>query len=158
MACPVPRPLFLQFLRLLLICQNLNSRITNWFVAVNADRWARNMLGCCRSFFGVLIYASHRFFFNFLTLRTVISAPAIALCLVSICLFESGTPATLAWAQANAPQSLPTADANPVGKVMTVSGSARIQHVTGVVVQANLPASGNGDAKIGDLIYRGDMI
>jgi FecR-like protein len=113
------------------------------------------MLGCCRSFFGVLIYASHRFFFNFLTLRTAMSARVIALCLVSICLFES---ATLAWAQTNAPQSSPIADANPVGKVMTVGGSAHIQHVTGAVVQANLPASGNGDAKIGDLVYRGDMI
>ena len=85
-------------------------------------------------------------------------ARVIALCLVSICFFESSAPATLAWAQINAPQPPPIADANPVGKVMTVSGSARIEHATGVVVQANLPASSNGDAKIGDLVYRGDMI
>jgi hypothetical protein len=116
------------------------------------------MLGFCRNFLGVLIYGSHRFFFNFWTLGTVMTARVIALCLVSICLFESGSPATLAWAQTNASQPPPIADTNPVGKVMTVSGSARIEHVTGVVVQANLPTSGNGDAKIGDLVYRGDMI
>jgi hypothetical protein len=89
----------------------------------------------------------------------VMSGRVIALFLISFCFFESSsTPISLAWAQTNAPQPPPVADANPVGKVMTVSGSARIEHTTGVVVQANLPASGNGDAKIGDLVYRGDMI
>jgi hypothetical protein len=86
------------------------------------------------------------------------SARAIALFVFSVCFLESVTPASLAWAQTNPSQTPPIADANPVGKVMTVSGSARIAHATAVVVQANLPASDNGGAKIGDLVYRGDLI
>ena len=41
---------------------------------------------------------------------------------------------------------------------MTASGSSRIEHVTAVVVQANLPTGRVGEAKIGDLVYRGDTI
>jgi FecR-like protein len=88
----------------------------------------------------------------------VMSVRAIALFVFSMCLLESVTLQSLAWAQTNAPPTPPIADAKPVGKVMTVGGSARITHATAVVVQANLPASDNGGAKIGDLIYRGDLI
>ena len=41
---------------------------------------------------------------------------------------------------------------------MTAAGTVRIEHVTAVVVQAKIPTSGVGEAKIGDLVYRGDMI
>ena len=54
--------------------------------------------------------------------------------------------------------ALPELDASPIGKVLTATGTARIEHTAAVVVQANLPASGVGQAKVGDLVYRGDVI
>lgn len=69
-----------------------------------------------------------------------------------------GALSGVAWAQSNVAQAPSTVDTNPVGKVITASGTARIQHTTAIVFQANLPDSGSGDAKIGDLVYRGDKI
>ena len=83
---------------------------------------------------------------------------AIALLFVGACFFQSGLLTNLAWGQGDAPQPSAIADANPVGKVMTAAGTVRIEHVTAVVVQAKIPTSGVGEAKIGDLVYRGDMI
>jgi hypothetical protein len=46
-----------------------------------------------------------------------------------------------------------------IGKVVTATGSVTIEHVNAVVVQANIPAgSGVGPTKIGDLVYRGDVV
>jgi hypothetical protein len=45
----------------------------------------------------------------------------------------------------------------PIGKVVTATGSVTIEHVTAVVVQANLPAQG-GHAKVGELVYQGDVV
>jgi len=83
---------------------------------------------------------------------------AIALCFASACFLQSGLLTNLAWGQGDAPQPAPIADVKAVGKVMTAAGTVHIEHVTAVVVQANLPTSGAGDAKVGDLVYRGDMI
>jgi hypothetical protein len=85
------------------------------------------------------------------------NARVMALCLAGACLLQSGVPANFAWCQSN-PVPPPVADANPVGKVITVTGTAHIEHATAVVVQANLPTSGVGETKIGDLVYRGDLI
>jgi hypothetical protein len=41
--------------------------------------------------------------------------------------------------------------------VLNATGSVTIEHTTGILVQANLPA-GNGQAKVGDAVYRGDLI
>ena len=41
---------------------------------------------------------------------------------------------------------------------LTVTGTVSIDHPAAITVQANLPANGIGPAKIGDLIYRGDVI
>jgi hypothetical protein len=49
-------------------------------------------------------------------------------------------------------------DTNPVGKVLTVEGGIHIEHPTAILVQANLPSNGPEQAKIGDLIYLGDII
>lgn len=49
-------------------------------------------------------------------------------------------------------------DVNPIGKVMTVSGTAHIEHPAAIVVQANLPTGTNAPSKVGDLVYRGDII
>jgi hypothetical protein len=49
-------------------------------------------------------------------------------------------------------------DTRPIGKIVTAIGIVRLEHPTAVIVQANLPPGGQGEAKIGDLIYRGDKI
>jgi hypothetical protein len=48
---------------------------------------------------------------------------------------------------------------NPIGKVVKASGSVTIEHVNAVIVQANLPAaSGAGQSKVGDPVYKGDVV
>ena len=49
-------------------------------------------------------------------------------------------------------------DTNPIGKVLTVTGTVHIDHSAAITVQANLPTNGAGAAKVGDLVYRGDTI
>ena len=46
---------------------------------------------------------------------------------------------------------------NPIGKVVTATGSVTIEHVNAVVVQANL-ASQAGQTKVGDLVYLEDVV
>ena len=46
---------------------------------------------------------------------------------------------------------------NPIGKVVTATGSVTIEHVNAVVVQANL-ASQAGQTKVGDLVYQEDVV
>jgi hypothetical protein len=48
-------------------------------------------------------------------------------------------------------------DANPIGKVLNVSGIVHIEHPAAILVQANL-ATDAGPAKLGDFVYRGDII
>jgi hypothetical protein len=54
-------------------------------------------------------------------------------------------------------QSPTTSDVNPVGKVLTATGAIRVEHPAAILVQANLPADA-GQAKVGDFVYRGDII
>ena len=60
----------------------------------------------------------------------------------------------LAWSQ-NAGAAL---DTNPIGKVLTITGTARIDHSAAITVEANLPTNGIGEVKVGDFVYRGDII
>lgn len=63
-------------------------------------------------------------------------------------------------AQSNAAQS-PAAslETNPIGKVVKASGSVTVEHANAVIVQATLPgASGAGQTKIGDPVYKGDVV
>ena len=78
--------------------------------------------------------------------------------LLALYLGASGLLTGVAWGQSGA-ASPPAAgfDANPIGKVLNATGSASIEHTSGIVVQANLPA-GSGQAKVGDAVYRGDLI
>ena len=47
----------------------------------------------------------------------------------------------------------------PIGKLVTAAGSIAIEHVNAVVVQANVSAgNGSGRPKVGDPIYKGDII
>jgi hypothetical protein len=72
-------------------------------------------------------------------------------------LLINGLQPTVGWGQSN-PQQPATADTSPVGKVQNVNGTARIEHPTAVVVQANLPSADVGQSKVGDPVYRGDII
>src|SRR5262245_21612737 len=62
-------------------------------------------------------------------------------------------------AQSNAAQS-PAAslETNPIGKVVKASGTVTVEHANAVIVQANLPASGAGQTKVGDPVYKGDVV
>jgi hypothetical protein len=82
---------------------------------------------------------------------------AIGLLLTGLCLGASGIVSPLAFAQSGSAQP-PEMDANPIGKVLTVTGAASIEHPAAILVQANLPATVNGPTKVGDLVYRGDVI
>jgi hypothetical protein len=77
-------------------------------------------------------------------------APAVGLLLASV--FWSGLYAGVAWGQ---PADL---DTKPIGKVLSAAGTIHIVHSAAVAVQANLPPNGTGAAKLGDLVYRGDVI
>jgi hypothetical protein len=48
-------------------------------------------------------------------------------------------------------------DTNPIGKALVVAGTVRIEHPATILVQANLPTD-VGQAKVGDFVYRGDII
>jgi hypothetical protein len=74
-------------------------------------------------------------------------------------LAESSFLPASAWAQGGS--ALPSAEAaasNPIGKVVTATGSVTIEHANAVVVQANLPAGGVGQTKAGDPVYKGDVV
>jgi FecR protein len=45
----------------------------------------------------------------------------------------------------------------PIGKIITATGSVNIEHGTAVVLQANIPPNG-GETKIGDSVYKGDVV
>jgi hypothetical protein len=45
----------------------------------------------------------------------------------------------------------------PIGKVVTATGSVTIERVNAAVVQVNLPGQA-GQAKVGDLVYQGDVV
>lgn len=49
-------------------------------------------------------------------------------------------------------------DTNPIGKVLTVAGTAHIEHSTAITLQVNLPTNAVSQAKVGDLVYLGDVI
>jgi hypothetical protein len=76
--------------------------------------------------------------------------------LLLVCLGLAAAP-TIAWSQsaAQAPSGL---DTNPIGKVLTVQGAVQIEHPAAILVQANLPTAGAQPSKVGDLVYRGDII
>ena len=47
----------------------------------------------------------------------------------------------------------------PIGRVVTATGSVTIEHTNAVVVQANIPVTtGVGQTKMGDPVYRGDVV
>ncbi|HXX06544.1 MAG TPA: FecR family protein [Pseudolabrys sp.] len=55
------------------------------------------------------------------------------------------------------PEAATAQDVKPIGKVMTTQGGVTVEHVNAVVVQAALNNQ-PGQAKVGDPIYRGDIV
>jgi hypothetical protein len=45
----------------------------------------------------------------------------------------------------------------PIGKVVTATGAVTIEHADAIVVQANVSGQA-GQSKVGDLVYRGDVV
>ena len=64
----------------------------------------------------------------------------------------------LAWGQSDAARPAAGLDAKPIGKVLNATGSVTIEHASAILVQANLPTGGIGQAKVDDPVYRGDLI
>ena len=60
-------------------------------------------------------------------------------------------------AQGTAAPSQAAALESPIGKVVTLTGTVTVEHAVAVVLQANLP-SGTAPAKVGDFVYRNDVI
>jgi tetratricopeptide (TPR) repeat protein len=54
--------------------------------------------------------------------------------------------------------SQPSAEVQAIGKILSASGAVTVEHKDAVVVQANAPAGGNLEAKVGDKVYRGDVV
>ncbi len=81
----------------------------------------------------------------------------IGLLFAGLSLAASGLLPGAASAQTGSPPA-GELDASPIGKVLTATGTARIEHAAAIVVQANAPPGGVGQAKAGDSVYRGDVI
>ena len=72
---------------------------------------------------------------------------AITLLFAGLCLGATGLLPGLAWGQSDSAKPPAELDANPIGKVLTATGTARIEHTAAVIVQANLPTSGVGSSE-----------
>jgi len=94
-------------------------------------------------------------------MEDTLSAHRIAL-LSALCFGLSALQPNIAWSQAPASQSPAQApanlDATPIGKALVVEGSVRIDHPAAILVTANLPANSGEQTKVGDLVYRGDIV
>jgi len=81
---------------------------------------------------------------------------AVALAVAGLFLTANGILPDSALAQSDAARPPAEGIANPIGKVLSATGSITIEHVNAVVVQANLGPA--GQAKVGDLVYLGDVV
>ena len=78
--------------------------------------------------------------------------------LATVLALSAGTVAP-SWAQGQSDTPRPAVAASnstPIGKVVTVTGAVSIMHGEAVVVQAAL--GGGGRTKVGDAVYRGDVV
>jgi hypothetical protein len=87
-------------------------------------------------------------------------ARAFAVFVAGLLLSGSIMLSETALAQTNAAQSpAGTLESNPIGRVVKTSGSVTIEHANAVIVQANLPTgSGADQTKVGDPVYKGDVV
>jgi hypothetical protein len=85
----------------------------------------------------------------------ILSARAIGL-LSALYFGLAGLQPSIAWSQ-SAIQAPANLDTSPIGKALVVEGSVRIEHPAAILVTANLP-NGAEQTKVGDLVYRGDIV
>jgi hypothetical protein len=85
-------------------------------------------------------------------------ARAIGLLLVGLGLSGSGALTSLAWGQSDHARPQAELNAKPIGKVLTVTGTAHIEHSAAVLLQASAPSNAAEVAKLGDMVYLGDVI
>src|SRR5450432_3000223 len=62
----------------------------------------------------------------------------------------------LVWIQ-NA-RAQPPSEIQAIGKILSTTGSVTVEHTGAVVVQANAPSGDRPQPKVGDRVYRGDVI
>jgi hypothetical protein len=87
----------------------------------------------------------------------VTKAPILVWVLASVCLAAVFLAPGTSWGQGGtAPDAAEIA--KPIGKVVSVTGSASIEHRRAVVLQASATSSGPAPAKIDDLIFIGDIV
>jgi hypothetical protein len=85
-------------------------------------------------------------------------ARAIAVLVAGIMLAANVVLPGAVWAQGNQ-SSAAGLETAPIGRVVTATGSVTIEHANAVVVQANIPvSSGVGQTKVGDPVYKGDVV
>jgi hypothetical protein len=82
------------------------------------------------------------------------NARTIGLLLGSMCL--SSMLSALAWGQAGLTPPFAGVEAKPIGKVMEALGSVTIEHMSAVLLQANLAAGSS--TQVGDPVYQGDVV
>jgi hypothetical protein len=85
-------------------------------------------------------------------------ASIFAVFIAAIILTGSNFVPEPAFAQSpSASPAVQDASVKPIGKVISATGSSSIEHVNAVVVQAAL-GNRTGGAKVGDLVYLGDIV
>ena len=84
-------------------------------------------------------------------------ARAIAFVVAGLSVFTSNIVLQSARAQSNPAGVAAAIDLSPIGKIQSAAGSVTVEHASAVIVQANVP-TGAGQAKVGDPVYRGDLI
>jgi hypothetical protein len=94
-------------------------------------------------------------YFSDFCLEGLMRPRAIALSAASLIIIACALLPGLARAQSNAAPPPAAAVATPIGKVVTAKGSITVEHVSAVVVQASV---GGGQSKVGDLVYKGDVV
>ena len=77
--------------------------------------------------------------------------------LASAILLMLAVLALAAWPVFAQPSATPDGPDAPIGKIISASGSATVEHAVAVLLQANL-ASGVTPVKTGDFVYQGDVI
>jgi hypothetical protein len=88
-------------------------------------------------------------------MRVLAIAPNAVAFLLNVCGWVWLAPAALA--QDRSLLASPAAVEEPIGKVVSTKGIVTIEHTAAVIVQANLQDPGV-QAKVGDLVYRGDVL
>ena len=83
---------------------------------------------------------------------------AFGLLFAGFCLGTTSLAPSLAWAQGGSTQPGAGSDASAIGTVLKVTGIAHIEHPDAILVQANLPPNGSGQAEDNERVYRGDVI